>query len=343
MSKPYTIQRRGGRYVLVYPDPAIRTGKRKTYLRSKDRQSAEAEARRVWSGSGQGEWTVGRIMIAYLNDREIEGIASLTRRKDAWKAMEPFWGNIDPNLIDTAMCKKYAATRPVAAWTLRTELGMLSTALRFANDSEQGYIASVPKIWRPAKPERITRHLSVSDFRKLIAEAHAPHAQLYMQIGVFTMARPAAIMELQWSQVDFERGLIDFNPPGRAQTIKTRPIVPMNRTLREVLELAEHISQSEYVIEHGAQPIKSIKKAFAGASARSGIKATPYTLRHTGAVWAAEKGVPMSQLAQFMGHEDSRTTERFYARYSPDYLRGVADAIDFDIAPVAARNRKLNG
>lgn len=42
----------------------------------------------------------------------------------------------------------------------------------------------------------------------------------------------------------------------------------------------------------------------------------------------------MSQLAQYMGHDDSRTTEKHYARYSPDFLRGVADALDIDILPV---------
>jgi integrase len=51
--------------------------------------------------------------------------------------------------------------------------------------------------------------------------------------------------------------------------------------------------------------VKSIKKAFQAASERSGIHVTPYTLRHTGAVWAAEAGVSMDELAQFLGHDDA--------------------------------------
>ena len=42
---------------------------------------------------------------------------------------------------------------------------------------------------------------------------------------------------------------------------------------------------------------------------------------------AAEAGVPMAELAQFMGHDDDRTTQQHYARFSPDHLRGVADRI----------------
>ena len=37
--------------------------------------------------------------------------------------------------------------------------------------------------------------------------------------------------------------------------------------------------------------------AFQTASARSGVHVTPYTLRHTGAVWAAEGGASMDELA----------------------------------------------
>lgn len=58
----------------------------------------------------------------------------------------------------------------------------------------------------------------------------------------------------------------------------------------------------------------------------------PYKLRHTGAVWAAEAGVPMAALAQFMGHDDDITTQRHYARFSPGYLKSVADAVQRKVA-----------
>lgn len=54
---------------------------------------------------------------------------------------------------------------------------------------------------------------------------------------------------------------------------------------------------------------------------------THYALRHTGAVWAAEAGVSMAELSQFMGHDSLETTARHYARFSPEHLRNVANAI----------------
>jgi len=42
----------------------------------------------------------------------------------------------------------------------------------------------------------------------------------------------------------------------------------------------------------------------------------------------AEAGVPMSEIAQYLGHSSTNVTERVYARFSPDYLRKAAAALD---------------
>jgi integrase len=155
----------------------------------------------------------------------------------------------------------------------------------------------------------------------------ADHARLYAMIGLYTTARPSAILELTWDRVDFLRGIIDFTPPGHVRTAKRRTIVPIAADLRPELAKGFEARTCQHVIERGGKPVACIKKAFQAASERSGVHATPYTLRHTGAVYAAEGGVSMAELAQFMGHDDDRTTQRHYARFSPGHLRGVADAI----------------
>jgi integrase len=319
----YTVQRLRGGYACVWRDDAGR--RRRERLYATDRPGAEAEARRRWSLGNSAAWTVGRIVMAYIADREAEGIASTTRQRDAWKAMKPFWENVSPDLIDREMAQSYARQRGRAAATVRYELGMMSVALRWA--AENRHIPKAPTIWRPDPPERKVRHLTRSEFERWFAQVKAPHARLYVELGLATMARPTAILELTWDRVDFERGTVDLNPSGRRQTRKRRPVVPLNQDALNALSEAYRGRQGPYVIERGAQPVKSVKKAFQAASERSGIHVTPYTLRHTGAVWAAEAGVSMAELAQFMGHDDSATTEKHYARYSPGHLRRVADAV----------------
>lgn len=319
----YSIQRFRGAYAVVYQGA---DGKRKRErLYATDRPSAEAEARKRWLGNDSASWTVGRIVIAYMADRQAEGIASSGRQKDAWKAMRPYWENVRPELIDREMCQAYERGRGMSAATVRYELGMLSVSMRWA--VRQGIITSAAEIWRPQPPERRERHLTRSQFEKWFNEVKAPHARLYVELGIATMARPTAILELTWDRVDFARGTVDLNPHGRRQTRKRRPVVPLNDDALAALRIAWDARQSAFVIERGGKQVHSIKKAFQAASERSGIHVTPYTLRHTGAVWAAEAGVSMAELAQFMGHDDSATTEKHYARFSPGHLRRVADAV----------------
>lgn len=255
----------------------------------------------------------------------IEGKPSHQRRQDAWKAMRSFWERTDPDLIDAQMCRQYADQRRAGPATIRYELLQVSTALAWGRAGK--HIAAKPEMWLPETAERKVRHLTHAQFEKFFASVQAPHARLYVLLGLFTMARPSAILDLTWERVDFERRLVDLNPPGRKQTAKRRPVVRMNDELHAALVEAYAARQCGFVVERGAKQVGSVKKAFQAASDRSGIHVTPYTLRHTGAVWAAEAGISMPALAQFMGHDDSGTTERHYARFSPDYLANVANAV----------------
>jgi integrase len=36
----------------------------------------------------------------------------------------------------------------------------------------------------------------------------------------------------------------------------------------------------------------------------------------------------MSEISQYLGHSSTSVTERVYARYSPDYLRRAATALE---------------
>jgi integrase len=80
----------------------------------------------------------------------------------------------------------------------------------------------------------------------------------------------------------------------------------------------------------GGHRVLSIKKGFAGACERAGITgATPHILRHTAASWMAEAAVDMFRISRFLGHSDTKVTERRYAKLHPDFLADAAEALDF--------------
>jgi integrase len=104
----------------------------------------------------------------------------------------------------------------------------------------------------------------------------------------------------------------------------------MTDRLRTELEAAAEVAMTPYVIEYAGRKVGNIKKGFAGAAARAGLTdIVPHDLRHTAAVWMAEAGTSMSEIAQVLGHSDERITFRVYARYSPEYLRRAMSALEF--------------
>ncbi|MEJ0012429.1 MAG: site-specific integrase [Bauldia sp.] len=138
------------------------------------------------------------------------------------------------------------------------------------------------------------------------------------------------MLELTWARCDLERGLIDLSADEVTARRKGRAVVPMNDLARAVLSEAKTGARTPYVIEWAGQRVQKVRKGIATAATRANLAdVTPHVFRHTAAVWMAENGVPMAEIAQYLGHSDSRVTERVYARFSPDYLRKAAGALEF--------------
>jgi integrase len=155
-----------------------------------------------------------------------------------------------------------------------------------------------------------------------------PHVKLFVLLALHTAGRPSSILDLTWDRVDFANHRIHLDNPERDRTPKGRATVPMAKDLMLPLLEAHRYAQTKYVIEWGAKQVASVKKGIQGATHRAGLKGvTPYVLRHTAAVWMAEGGVPMDEIAQYMGHSNPGITFRVYARFSPQHLRRGADAI----------------
>ena len=84
------------------------------------------------------------------------------------------------------------------------------------------------------------------------------------------------------------------------------------------------------MVEWAGKTVQSIQRGFQTAVNASGLtRVSPHVLRHTSAVHMAEAGIPMSEISQYLGQSNTSITERVYARFSPDHLRGAAEAVDF--------------
>ncbi len=270
--------------------------------------------------------TVSDIYLAYCDDLDARGKPS-QRARDAWKALRATFGHLLPEQCDRPRCRAYTAHRRRQGrgdGTIGKELSTLLTALNW-KDKRHG-----AQIEIPPRPKPRDRFLTRAEYRRLRLSAKSqPHVYLFVVLGIATAARREALLGLTFDQVDFARSRISLADDSQDEGRKARATVPMTRHARRVLRLAERLSVSGYVIEYGGRPVGDIKKAFAAACKRAGLEGvTPHVLRHTAAVWMAEAGVEMDEIARYLGHSDVSITRRVYAAYSPEYLSRAAAALE---------------
>ena len=145
-------------------------------------------------------------------------------------------------------------------------------------------------------------------------------------------ARKQAILDLTWDRVDFETGMIHYAVPGRKQTKKRRPSVPISARLRPVLERMKREATGDVVLDHGADIWNSVQAVVVragrapkrGGKTRPGI--SPHTLRHTAATHMARRGVPLYDIAGVLGNTLAMV-EKVYAHHCPGRLRSAVDMI----------------
>ena len=207
--------------------------------------------------------------------------------------------------------------------TIRTRLLLLRAALGWA--VKMRYIDAAPYIPAPPAGEPRDRHLTRDEFKRLYAAAEEPHIQTFLALGVFSGLRAGAILSLKWSQIDTQRMFI--RPEGGSVN-KKRASVPINTPLALALGRAKWLHNGPYIVHWKGQPIKSVKKGFHRTVERSGIERVRiHDLRRTCAIWQAEAGVPIHQIAEWLG-DSIKVAEKHYLRYSPDYLNRGADALE---------------
>lgn len=78
----------------------------------------------------------------------------------------------------------------------------------------------------------------------------------YLRAAVATWARPDALLELTDKQWLPEAGVLDLNPPGRRQTKKYRPIIPVARQFRPYLDTLKGQYLPVTALRHAWDPMR---------------------------------------------------------------------------------------
>jgi integrase len=295
-------------------------------LRTSDRGEAERrlkDLQRTEIGS-----TVAEIVNAYLEDKDKTAIRNQGMR-DAWKNSSPHFGHLRPDQITRQVCRAYTKSRRAIGRkdaTIRKEIEVVRAGLNF-NKLGADAVFELPR-----QPPAKDRYLSRQEARRLVKAARGyPHIRAFIALSLATAARSSALLELTWDRVDMERRLISLSlGDAEDRQRKNRATVPMTKRAYRYLRVLEAAATTKHVIEWGGHRVYSIKKGFASARDRAKLAGiTPHILRHTAASWMAERRVPMFEISRYLGHSDTRITERRYAKIHPDYLRKASEALEW--------------
>lgn len=337
MPDPRHVRYRGRYYVEFYEG----SRRRRLALGTDD----EAEANRKFAQwlseySKPDAGTIRTLWTAYVDENE--GKAVIATMAHTWKALAPVFADVSPEDVSIDLCRKHTHSRQEAGisdGTIWTELGHLRTVLNWG--VKRKVIAFAPHVERPRKPDPREHHLTRTEALLLKNACEYQHVKLFVTLAITTAARKAALLDLKWDRVNFETGMIDLRNPDIGRRHKGRALVPMNRQARVALQEAKGAARSEFVIEWAGKQVQSVRRGLSAAARVAGLAdVTPHVLRHSAAVWMAEAGHPMAEISQYLGHGDSRITEKVYARYTPNHLRGAASALEFDEISEAERKAR---
>lgn len=294
----------------------------RTSLRTSDREVAQRRFK-DFRVETPGD-TVGDAVESYLREKEKAGAKSYRSMGTAWRALQRHFGHLRPSQISRDLCREYTAQRHhqgVSDGTIIKDLGVLKAALRWAGKAEGATFEF------PPAPNPRERYITRDEHNRLVDACDLPHTRLFVILAWATAGRHSAILELEWSQIDFQREQIRLaKGSGRR---KGRATVPMTQQAKVALQAAYEARTCENVIEYGGHAIRSVSTAFEKAAEKAGLEdVSPHVLRHSAAVAMAEAGIPLVEIAQYLGHTNPAVTYRVYSRFSPGHLRKAMKALE---------------
>jgi len=195
------------------------------------------------------------------------------------------------------------------------ELARLGDTLR------EGETAGLP--WRG---EYESKHAPKEENRRTVLD---PFAIAAIRLLILTGARLREILDAQWLQVDFERGIL-FLPDsktGRKPVYLSAPAIRVLASLPR-LEANPHIIAG---LKDGA-PRVDLKKPWAAITKASGLEGLRiHDLRHSFASVGAGASLGLPIIGKLLGHTQAATTHR-YAHLDADPVRRAAETIGATIA-----------
>jgi len=333
-------------------DVYLPNGKRYRKTVGTKKQAEEVE-RKVTAEIVTGKWslrgsdiTFGELLPEYFEYSKTSK-AKTTHSNDRYRIeahLLPYFGksflkDITPKMIDRYKAKRIrerSSESKVSNNTVNHELVCLSHIFKMAvrwGYAEQNPATAVEKL---KVARRFPRFLSLEEIDRLLDACKGTHIYPIVMTAIHTGMRKSELLNLLWSDVDFDQRKISIQPSKDWHTKNYKPrTMSMTPALYEMLwrhrkAQVRNGVKSEYVFTYNGKRIKKgIRDSLRTAVEKAGLKPKPndedsekvtlHTFRHTFASQLAIAGVPLRYIQELMGHQSSQTTLQ-YAHLSEEHV-----------------------
>ena len=337
---PHKGQRVRGSQLISYP----RDTKANRTFAEQVRKKREAEAIQLAAGMTVPMVKWPDFLDEYCREKAYNktiGIA-IGRLKELgefgnFKTVEDFTGHAITRFIDQS---RKNGTRPP---TIRKILGDFSAAMTYAFNKQ--YVKDHPfklqQITMPPKAKPRDRFITRDDFAAFLKMCRSMPDQ-----GGMTGQDRKFAMDFAWHAVfvvntglriteyiiakrsDLYADRLTVHGKGKRGQLKTRTI-PLNRQARQALK---HIGQKKGELVFPFCNRRNWRIKYLRWFGRAGVEnVTPHVLRRTFGSWLAMSGVPLSAIAQLMGHANIQTTIDAYIQLTPGFLQNSTSNMRYHI------------
>lgn len=177
------------------------------------------------------------------------------------------------------------------------------------------------------KPQGKIKHVPKAKRVSVMGE----HAAAALRLLIFTGARLREILHLEWSHIDFDRGLLLLpeSKTGQKTIVLNAPALAVLNGLSRV---GRYVIAGETGGTASEKPRSDLKRPWSMIVGEAGLEGLRiHDLRHNFAAFGAGGGMGLPIIGKLLGHTQAATTQR-YAHLDADPLRRATNAIGSTLA-----------